>query len=217
MGAQAGIGGYLSPSSLWLFLRSRSSGFKNSLMDAFCGGGQQTHDSRVAGRINLAPSSLAGTCRGGGYGCPSPCPFPSEGPKCPFEWSFKFSMLCKITHEQLNINMWIDDSRIKMSKSNNIEVKFVLCSLVYLSALLPLGDVIGYQRDLSQFACLQDALVVLRDNAKIQEAMTTTCLQTPLHQVLFRMMRYVISNKLKCSAGFQMCRGNWLGWPFVRL
>ena len=37
---------------------------------------------------------------------------------------------------------------------------------------------------------------------KIQEAMTT-CLQTPLHQVLFQMMIYVISNKLKCSAVFQ--------------
>ena len=33
-------------------------------------------------------------------------------------------------------------------------------------------------------------------------------IQTPLHQVLFRMMRYVISNKLKCSAGFQICRGS---------
>ena len=31
----------------------------------------------------------------------------------------------------------------------------------------------------------------------------TTCLQTPLHQVFFRMMIYVISNKLKCSAVFQ--------------
>ena len=47
---------------------------------------------------------------------------------------------------------------------------------------------------------------------KIQEAMTTTCLQTSLHQVLFRMMRYVISNKLKCSAGFQICRGSDCVW-----
>ena len=50
-----------------------------------------------------------------------------------------------------------------------------------LSAQLPLGDVIGYQRDLSQFACLQDALVVLRDGTtqgKITtESDTDSCFQ----------------------------------------
>ena len=38
--------------------RSRSCGFKSSSMGAFCGGGQQTHDSRVAAPVTLASPSL---------------------------------------------------------------------------------------------------------------------------------------------------------------